>query len=215
MKNEVGFHVPVRPMPPEWLFEMDTQNFAPAPEMWEWIGKVFLDPKSKLFNSDHLHLRSFRYPDIAVMWARSGFKKQGRQVIGTTEKVMINAGGWKKERQEEQFIQWFQHIPEYLITFDASYSQIASDVNFCALVEHELYHIAHKKDEWGIPAYNRETGMPKLAIQGHDVEEFTGVVRRYGASEDVKRMVEAANTRPEMSRADVHYACGTCYLKVV
>lgn len=57
--------------------------------------------------------------------------------------------------------------------------------------------------------------MPKLAIQGHDVEEFTGVVRRYGASEDVKRMVEAANTRPEMSRADVHYACGTCYLKVV
>ncbi|MDR8284344.1 transposase, partial [Acinetobacter baumannii] len=26
MKNEVGFHVPVRPMPPEWLFEMDTPN---------------------------------------------------------------------------------------------------------------------------------------------------------------------------------------------
>ncbi len=215
MKNEIGFHVPVRPMPPEWLFEMDTPNFAPAPEMWEWIKQVFLDPKSKLFNPDHLHLRSFRYPDIAVMWAKSGFIKQGRQVIGTTEKIMINTGGWKKERQEEQFFQWFNHIPEYLITFDASYSQIASDVNFCALVEHELYHIAHKKDEWGIPAYNRETGMPKLAIQGHDVEEFIGVVRRYGASEDVKRMVEAANTRPEMSRADVHYACGTCYLKVV
>ncbi|MDV7635177.1 putative metallopeptidase [Acinetobacter baumannii] len=215
MKNEVGFHVPVRPMPPEWLFEMDTPKFAPAPEMWEWIKQVFLDPKSKLFNPDHLHLRSFRYPDIAVMWAKSGFIKQGRQVIGTTEKIMINTGGWKKERQEEQYFQWFRCIPEYLITFDASYSRIASDVNFCALVEHELYHIAHKKDEWGTSAYNRETGMPKLAIQGHDVEEFTGVVRRYGASEDVKRMVEAANTRPEMSRADVHYACGTCYLKVV
>lgn len=215
MKNEVGFHVPVRPMPPEWIFEIDTPNFAPAPELWEWIRQVFLDPKSKLFNPDHMHLRSFRYPDIAVMWARSGFKKQGRQVIGTTEKVMINAGGWKKERQEEQYIQWFNYLPEYLITFDASYSRIASDVNFCALVEHELYHIAHKKDQWGTPSYNRETGMPKLAIQGHDVEEFTGVVRRYGASEDVKRMVEAANTRPELSRADVHYTCGTCYLKVV
>ncbi|WP_336026375.1 putative metallopeptidase [Acinetobacter pittii] len=215
MKSEVGFHVPVRPMPPEWLFEFNTPNFAPAPELWEWIGKVFLDPKSKLFNPDHMHLRSFRYPDIAVMWARSGFKKQGRQVIGTTEKVMINAGGWKKERQEEQYIQWFNYLPEYLITFDASYSRIASDVNFCALVEHELYHIAHKKDQWGTPSYNRETGMPKLAIQGHDVEEFTGVVRRYGASEDVKRMVEAANTRPELSRADIHYTCGTCYLKVV
>ncbi|MCU4333814.1 putative metallopeptidase [Acinetobacter pittii] len=215
MKNEVGFHVPVRPMPPEWIFEMGTPNFVPAPEMWDWIGRVFLNPKSKLFNLDHLHLRSFRYPDIAVMWARSGFKKQGRQVIGTTEKVMINAGGWKKERQEEQFIQWFEYVPEYLITLDASYSRIASDVNFCALVEHELYHIAHMKDKYGTPAFNRETGMPKLAIQGHDVEEFTGVVRRYGASEDVMRMVEAANKRPQLSRADVHYACGTCNLKVV
>lgn len=215
MKNEVGFHVPVRPMPPEWIFEMGTPNFAPAPEMWEWIGKVFLDSKSKLFNPDHMHLRSFRWSDIAVMWARSGFKKQGRQVIGTTEKVMINAGGWKKERQEEQYIQWFRCVPEYLITFDASYSRIANDVDFCALVEHELYHIAHKKDQYGTPAYNRETGAPKLAIQGHDVEEFTGVVRRYGANKSVQRMVEAANIRPELSRADVHYACGTCYLRVV
>lgn len=57
--------------------------------------------------------------------------------------------------------------------------------------------------------------MPNLAIQGHDVEEFTGVVHRYGASEDIKRMVEAVNTRSEMSRADVHYTCATCYLKVV
>ncbi|HFF5316640.1 TPA: putative metallopeptidase, partial [Acinetobacter baumannii] len=174
-----------------------------------------LDPKSKLFNPNHLHLCSFRYSDIAVIWAKFGFKKQGRQIIGTTEKLMINAGSWKKERQEEQFIEWFEYISEYLITFDASYSQIASVVNFCVLVEHELYHIAYKKDEWGTSAYNQETGVPKLAIQKHDVEEFTGVVRRYGASEDVKRMVEAANTRPEMSRADVHYACGTYYLKVV
>lgn len=43
---------------------------------------------------------------------------------------MINAGSWKKERQEEQFIEWFEYISEYLITFDASYSQIASVVNF-------------------------------------------------------------------------------------
>lgn len=92
---------------------------------------------------------------------------------------MINTGSWKKERQEEQFIEWFEYISEYLITFDASYSQIASVVNFCVLVEHELYHIAHKKDEWGTSAYNQETGVPKLAIQEHDVEEFTGIVRRW------------------------------------
>ncbi|MGU2708318.1 putative metallopeptidase, partial [Acinetobacter baumannii] len=138
MKNEVGFHVPVRPMPPEWLFEMDTPNFVPAPELWEWIRKVFLDPKSKLFNPDHMHLRSFRYPDIAVMWARSGFKKQGRQVIGTTEKVMINAGGWRKARQEQQMRDWFGFVPTYLITVDASFCERANDTEFCYLLEHEL-----------------------------------------------------------------------------
>ena len=215
MKNEVGFHVPFRPMPPEWLFALDTPNFTPAPELWDWIKQVFLNPESDMFNIDHIHLGTFHYPNIAVMWAKTGFTKQGRQVIGTTEKVMINAGGWKKERQEEQYIQWFQWVPDYIITFDASYSKIANDVDFCALVEHELYHIAHKKDQWGTPQFNRETGLPKLAIQGHDVEEFTGVVRRYGASKDVQKMVEAANQRPELTRADVHYACGTCYLKVV
>ena len=54
-----------------------------------------------------------------------------------------------------------------------TYAQQANDVDFCALIEHELYHIAHKKDEWGIPSYNRETGKPKLTIQGHDVEDIS------------------------------------------
>jgi len=35
MKNEIGFHIPVRPMPPEYIFEMGTPNFVPAPEKWE------------------------------------------------------------------------------------------------------------------------------------------------------------------------------------
>ncbi|EMQ0326503.1 putative metallopeptidase [Acinetobacter baumannii] len=212
MKNEVGFHVPVRPMPPEWLFEMDTPNFAPAPEIWEWIKQVFLDPKSKLFNPDHMHLRSFRYPDIAVMWARSGFKKQGRQVIGTTEKVMINAGGWKKERQEEQYIQWFNYLPEYLITFDASYSRIASDVNFCALLEHELYHIGVERDSDGEIIYSDHTGLPKHYLACHDVEEFIGVVKRWGANDSVKRLIEVAKNPPFVSDLDISKCCGNCVI---
>ncbi|XZT15431.1 putative metallopeptidase [Acinetobacter baumannii] len=212
MKNEVSFHVPVRPIPPEWLFEIGTPNFAPAPELWEWIGKVFLDPKSKLFNADHLHLRSLRYPDIAVMWARSGFKKQGRQVIGTTEKVMINAGGWKKERQEEQYFQWFRCIPEYLITFDASYSRIASDVNFCALLEHELYHIGVERDSDGEIIYSDHTGLPKHYLAGHDVEEFIGVVKRWGANDSVKRLIEVAKNPPFVSDLDISKCCGNCVI---
>lgn len=213
--NEVSFIIQRRPDPPDWIFEHDTPSFAPAPELWTWIKAIFLNPEHQLFNEDHFHLGAFRYPEIAVMWAQCGFKKQGRFVVGQAEKIMINAGGWKKERQEEQYLQWFNEVPEYLITIDATYAKQANDIDFCALIEHELYHIAHKKDKYGVPSYNRETGKPNLAIQGHDVEEFTGVVRRYGASHDVQEMVKAANARPTVAKADVHHACGTCHLKVV
>ena len=154
MKNEIGFVVKARPYPPEHIFLMDTPDFVPAPELWQWIKSIFLNPEHKLFNPDHVHLGAFYYPQIAVMWAKGGFQKQGRFVVGQTEKIMINASGWKKERQEEQFYQWFNDLPDYLITIDATYAQHANDVDFCALIEHELYHIAHKKDEWGIPSYN-------------------------------------------------------------
>ncbi|MCG2572347.1 transposase [Acinetobacter sp. ME22] len=216
MKNDVGFVVQQRPYPPDWLFALDTPNFAPAPELWAWIKRIFLNPEHKLFNPDHQHLSAFHYPQIAVMWANGGFRKQGRFVVGQAEKIMINAGGWKKARQEEQYYQWFQIMPDYLITIDAQYARQANDVNFCALIEHELYHIAHKLDEWGTPSYNRETGKPKLEIRSHDVEEFVGVVRRYGAtSKEIEEMAKAVNSRPEVSKADVYHACGTCYLKVV
>ncbi|ENX60714.1 transposase [Acinetobacter sp. ANC 5659] len=215
MKNEIGFVVKARPYPPEHIFLMDTPDFVPAPELWRWIKVNFLNPESQLFNPDHSHLGLFRYPQIAVMWARAGYKKQGRNVAGTAEKIMINASGWKKERQEEQFYQWFNDLPDYLITIDATYAQQANDIDFCALIEHELYHIAHKKDQYGIPSYNRETGKPNLTMQAHDVEEFTGVVRRYGANKEVQQMIDAAKQRPEVSRADIYNACGTCFLRVV
>ena len=213
--NEVGQLVPVRPYPPKFIFELDIPDFLPAPELWAWIKAVFLNEHSEVFNPDHIHLDSFYWPQIAVMWANGGFTKQGRFVVGQAEKVMINAGGWKKARQEEQFIQWFGDIPDYLITIDARFAEAANDMAFCELIEHELYHIAHKLDEWGAPQYNQETGLPKLKIRGHDVEEFTGVVRRYGASPDVQEMVAAAKQRSEVSRADIHHACGTCFMKVV
>ncbi|WHP06337.1 hypothetical protein QLH32_02385 [Acinetobacter corruptisaponis] len=54
--NEVGFVIQQRPYPPEWIFALDTPNFAPAPELWRWIKTIFLNPEHKLFNPDHAHL---------------------------------------------------------------------------------------------------------------------------------------------------------------
>lgn len=88
----------------------------------------------------------------------------------------------------------------------------ALDAEFCALVEHDLYHIAQKTDQYGGPKFT-EHGSPSLTLRGHDVEEFVGVVRRYGASEDVQQLIDAASKPPEVAKINIARACGTCLLK--
>ncbi|MGP1861266.1 putative metallopeptidase, partial [Citrobacter freundii] len=96
----------------------------------------------------------------------------------------------------------------------ADYCSQCSDLEFCALVEHELYHIAQATDDFGAPKFNKETGQPVLTLCGHDVEEFTGVVRRYGASKEVQELVDAANAPAEVAHIDIARSCGTCMLKL-
>lgn len=107
------------------------------------------------------------------------------------------AGGWKGKRQELQMVQWFNS--KYIITLDAGYAESCSDADFCALIEHELYHIGFEiMDEMHI---SPSTGKPKLKMKDHDVEEFHGVVQRWrGASPDVQKMVELANDGPTIFR---------------
>lgn len=197
-------------MPPQ-----DRATFEPAPEVWQWLRETILNPEHKLYNNDHKHLLLHRWPDIVVMWADGSFQKGGKTVIGTTEKVMIQGGGWKRARQECQMEDWFGIIPKFIITLDARFCESHSDVEFCALIEHELYHIGHAKNEMGMPAFESKTGKPILRIVAHDVEEFIGVVRRYGASQDdIQKLVDVASRKPEVSHVDIKHACGTCSLKI-
>jgi hypothetical protein len=99
-------------------------------------------------------------------------------VLGQCEKVMFNVGGWRKARQEQQMRDWFGFVPIYLITIDASFCEQTSDREFCALIEHELYHIGVERDADGEIIYSDNTGLPKHFLAGHDVEEFIGVVKR-------------------------------------
>lgn len=125
------------------------------------------------------------------------------------------AGKWSRARIELQLIQWFGGAPDFLLTFDADYASICSDAEFCALVEHELYHAGQERDAFGAPKFRRMTGLPAFTVKGHDVEEFVGVVRRYGAdAAGVRAMVDAANQAPEISRASIGHVCGTCQLRV-
>lgn len=199
----------LRPQPSvEWLARAEVAGglLAPAPETLEWVERVILAVDGFLHNSDHAHLVD---ADLAFLWASSGFQKAGRVVLGQAEQVMFRAGGWQKVRQEQQMIEWFGRVPAFLIILAADYCTTCSDAEFCALVEHELYHIGHAPDPYGAPAFGKE-GRPKLRIVGHDVEEFVGVVARYGPSADVQRLAAAASSAPAVPRLDVARACGCC-----
>lgn len=204
-----------RPYPPHTFF--DNADFKPyirlipAGGVDEWLHAEILSEEGALHNPDHLHLLE---ADIVFMWASNAFAKKGRTVLGQCEEVMMRAGGWQKARMEQQMYEWFGRIPNFIITLAADYCAQCSDLEFCALVEHELYHIAQETDEFGAPKFYRDSGLPKLKLRGHDVEEFVGVVRRYGASHDVQQLVDAANRPAEVAHIDIARACGTCMLKM-
>lgn len=203
-----------RPRPPSSLLDLSDLavlgiRLAAAPDVWKWLKAEILADTGSIHNEDHAHLID---ADIRVMWASSSFEKQGRRVLGQAEQVSFRAGGWQKARMEQQMRDWFGDIPDFIITLAADYCAACSDADFCALVEHELYHLAQATDQYGQPAFTKE-GAPKLKLQGHDVEEFVGVVRRYGASPDVQLLVDAANKPAEVGKLNISRACGTCLLK--
>lgn len=174
--------------------------------MLKWARAAILTEGGALHNEDHAHLE---YADVQFLWAPGSFQKQGRTVLGQCEEMTFRCGPWQKGRQQQQMADWFGAVPDFLITLDASYCLTCSDAEFCALVEHELMHIGQEHDEFDAPMFTRE-GLPKLAIRPHDVEEFVGVVRRYGPSADVLRLIEAAKGAPSVAPVFIARACGTC-----
>lgn len=184
-------------------------RLQPAPEIGEWVQAVILSEGGELHNPDHAHLID---APLRFLWASACFEKQWRTVVGQAEAVMFRAGGWQKARQEQQMIDWFGEVPGFVITLAADYCSQCSDTEFCALIEHELYHIAQKLDQYGAPKFTQD-GLPSLTLRGHDVEEFVGVVRRYGAGHDVQQLIDAASRPPEVAKINISRACGTCLLK--
>ncbi|WP_085845552.1 putative metallopeptidase, partial [Acinetobacter baumannii] len=168
-----------------------------------------------LYNPDHDHIAELLHDNeefLAFAWASSAYKSKQAMVLGQCEKVMFNVGGWRKARQEQQMRDWFGFVPTYLITVDASFCERANDTEFCYLLEHELYHIGVERDDDGEMIFSSSTGLPKHYLAGHDVEEFIGVTKRWGASQSVKRIVEAAKNPPFVSNLDISKCCGNCVI---
>lgn len=204
---------PARPRPPQSLTEHSVWGeFRPAPELEAWARSSFIEDGAKLHNPDHTHLRFAR---LGFLWTNVPNGRGGRAIVGQCELGVPQAmGKWAKARAEQQLREFFGPAPvDFVLTFDAHYADKCGDAEFCALVEHELYHAGQARDVFGAPAF-KKAGGPKFAMRGHDVEEFVGVVRRYGAAAaGVQPLVDAALMGPKVARAAIAGVCGTC-LKV-
>lgn len=203
----------MRPIPPVELFDITgAPSFVPSPDLHDWLRATFIDEGARLENEEHVHLR---FATLGALWSSVPNSRQGRSVVGQAEVGTPRAmGKWAKARAEQQITEWFGEIPDFILTFSADYMAQASDAEFMALVEHELYHCGQERDAFGVPKF-RQSGLPAFTIRGHDVEEFVGVVRRYGAdASGVRDLVEAASHEPLIARVSIAQACGTCMLRV-
>ncbi|MGV3619108.1 MAG: putative metallopeptidase [Fimbriimonas sp.] len=191
-----------RPVAPE------DGRFTPAHELAEWAHETFVSLNGPLHNPDHEHLLR---GTVAFLWAGAENAKAGRQILGMAQLGQVrNSDAWLRGQREQQLEEWFGRIPDFLITIDAGYWMLADDAQACALIEHELYHCGQLRDEFGMPCFNRD-GMPIWTMRSHDVEEFVGVVARYGAEATYLEGLRAAFERgPTIAPAEIGKACGTC-----
>lgn len=204
-RNSIG-----RPMPSFDQVEGLESWFGPSPELAEWATASFIADTAPLRNPDHEHLRS---ASIGFLWTNVTNAKKGRMVIGTAEPGAPQGamGKWGRAKAMLQVTDWFGMVPDFIITIDAAWWLQATNAEACALVEHELYHCAQDRDEYGAPKFNKQTGRPVFTMRGHDVEEFIGVVRRYGAdAAGIRALINAAEAGPEIATADIAQCCGTC-----
>lgn len=204
----------LRPLPPAHLHGPEgaftAPTFVSAPDLLEWLTSTFIDEAGALHNPDHIHLLTAQ---MAVLWTNVPNTRHGRRIIGQCEFKPPSGtmGKWARGRAEAQLLEWFHMKPDFLLTFDAEYAGKATDAEFCAIAEHELYHAGQQLDEFGQPKFSEGTGLPVFTLRGHDVEEFIGVVKRYGAvTSDIAALVEAAAIAPAISAETLRHGCGTC-----
>lgn len=202
-----------RPLPPPHLQNGEGQAtdapIEPSTELASWLVETFIAEGGALANEDHEHLRD---AVIGALWCATPQYRHGRRILAQTQLGRHGPPSTKlfKARLEQQTLAWFGVIPDFIITFDVEYALSASDVAWCALAEHELYHAAQAHDENG-PRFNQQTGLAVYTIRGHDIEEFLGVVKRYGPwSEELKTMCEIAANRPVFTAGELRGVCGNC-----
>ena len=135
------------------------------------------------------HLREFE-ADVEFLIRTEVLQMQGRWIIGQVH--MPKVQGMLKDFFLWMIEELFGRIPDFLMTLDGEYWEAASDHEKEILVFHEACHMGLKLDADGCPMIDEDSGKARWKLIGHDVEEFSNVVRRYGAhSPDIQGFIAA------------------------
>lgn len=189
------------PKPPLSCLEAVEPHFEASEDLRDWATETFIKGPGKLINEDHEHLVE---ANILFLWASYPELRNGQQVAGTAECYRPKAKRWADGREFELIRSfWYRpdEDPDFIVTLSAPYVRFASAAGICALVEHELYHCGQQKDRNGEPKFMG--GRPQWALRGHDVEEFIGVARRYGAVNTGLVALHEALSRPPLFKRSV------------
>lgn len=185
---------------------LDTICFRPSEEWEAWARGAFIQGDGPQINPDHAHLSQAM---IGFVLSSVQNEEKGKRVLGTCQDGKPSGKPWPSGQRRQQIVEWFGIIPDFLIILDAVFLSTAEPIEACALVEHELYHAGMQKTQFGEPKYDRDSGRPMFAVVPHDVEEFTGIVRRYGAwNADLEAFSTALAKEPEFGRVKLNGICG-------
>jgi hypothetical protein len=147
---------------------------------------------------EHVHLLD---GEATIDWLlkRDEKVKGERMIIGTAH--MPRVSGELSECFSWMLGRLFGRIPDFLIVLDREYWFKASALEREILAYHELMHCVHKRDRSGELLYT-DDDRPRWGLKGHDVEEFSAVVRRYGAwKHDIREFIAAAQAHAVQERA--------------
>lgn len=132
----------------------------------------------------------YRYAD-----GDNGWTKGLKRILGMA--CMPGVNGQLSDLFDQLLEDTLGYPPDFLILLNGDWWEAATDREREILVVHEALHCGQALDKYGAPRFTKMDNRPVLTMVQHDVEEFTAVVRRYGAWKgDLQEFLEAAKEGP-------------------
>jgi len=130
---------------------------------------------------------------VDFLFVRDPVVMQGREVLGAVHLPAVQ--GKLKKVFLWMIISLFGRLPDFLVTIDKQYWDSGSEIDQEILIYHEMCHMIHQVNNEGELRFDLY-GNPIWGLRGHDVEEFTQTVQRYGAySNEIREFINAANRK--------------------